>query len=92
MGAINLDMKIKATTSSELKSKFRDICEQSRYENGSQYSGDWGMKHDVKVVSTSLTDENDIIEFLEKKADKWDDALAVKFNENEYIVVAICSC
>lgn len=92
MGATNLSRVFKAKDQTELKEKFRQVCEQSRIEDGTSYSGCWGMKHNVKVVTSKHTDVDDIIEELEEKVDKWSDALAVKLNENEYIVVAEASC
>lgn len=92
MGATNLNKVFKAKDQTELKNKFRQVCEQSRIEDGSSYSGCWGMKHEVKVITSKHTDIDDIIDELEGKVDKWSEALAVKLNENEYVVVAEASC
>ena len=91
MGASNVSGIIKAKDQSELKKKFQELCQNDREENGSSYSGSWGMKHSVKVITSKHTDEDEILEELEEKADKWGDALAVKLPGDRYIVTACCS-
>ena len=91
MGATNLSIIIRAKDQNEFRKKFNQMCERSRDESGSSYSGEWGMKDNVKIVTSKFTDINAIVEELEEKADKWGDALAVKLKENEYLVVACAS-
>jgi hypothetical protein len=94
MGAEYCEETITAKTPEEVKILFKETIEQCEYDYGhAGYSGTFAEKIDVDV----LPDKPDGFwtrEELYNKADdvnKWDNAIAGRISETEYLVCGWCS-
>ena len=63
----------------ELRSFVDSLCSESRYRDGYEYSGSWGMKHGVAISKEVFSCRDEAAEYIANKNGKWDDnALAVR--------------
>ena len=81
MGAELAYITVRTQDKEAVKKRFDDSAEQSRYEDGHLYSGGIGMMHSIaKWVNGDRTQEQ-AVDFLMENHKKWDDAMAVQFQD-----------
>jgi hypothetical protein len=64
-----------------LKTRFAQLQEQDRYENGHSYSGGFGMAPGLRLHSTlePFPTKDAAYDYLESHAQKWEDAIGVRY-------------
>ncbi len=73
-------------TFQEAKTRFVEMQEQDKYENGHSYSGGIGMLVGVKNTCLTLNDRKSASQYIMEHAEKWESALAVQFHEQDKIL------
>lgn len=68
-----------ALSAAELRKEFDDLQRRAKDEHGSSYSGSWNMASglDIRAAQT-FTNEREADEYVENKAQKWEEAVAVR--------------
>lgn len=74
-----LDIKL---TEKEVSEKFSQLSEGAAYSHGHEYSGSWNMLDRVTFPTTQVFESlNAADKYATDKAEKWDNAVAVRFKE-----------
>lgn len=93
MGASFQTMILPASLSDEeIKSKFRDVQDQDRYENGHSYSGGFGMAKGLRLEPRTFDNPDDAWKYLEDHCQKWDEAKAVRARQPDSVTNPIIWC
>lgn len=87
------------TTSLESKKKvvehFESLQSLAAMESGNSYSGEINMAPGLDFHREVFESYDQALEFLESKCEKWENANACQFKENNkifYMIAALCSC
>jgi len=91
MGASDFTSEVKGTNEKELIESFERAMEASRFEDGnSPYSGGLGTLNGIVILTDPFPDRKewskrkkaDVIQYMLDRAEKWENALAVKTNDS----------
>lgn len=77
-------------TRQELKTKFDELQEQDRYENGHCYSGSIGMAQGLTIMDRVFPSTQEALNFLDTNCQKWGPAIAVR-GPTTWVVGAVCA-
>lgn len=84
-----------AVSRDDVKSRFRDLQEQDRYENGHSYSGGFGMASGLVFENATFDTEAKARDWLDANCKKWEEAIAVTFLDSEgkaaWMIGAMCA-
>ena len=79
----------------EVKTLFQQARDWDRFENGRFYSGGFGMASGLTFTGDIFKNETEAYDWLSDNAQKWEDALAVQFFDENYnlkwMIGALCA-
>lgn len=83
-----------ALTHKEVTDAFDKAQDQDRYENGHSYSGGFGMATGLTFEDRTFPNQDAAYDFLDSTCKKWENAIAVKFEndgETSWLIGACCA-
>lgn len=80
MGARFLATRI-AGDSATVREEFERMQADDAFSNGHEYSGGWNMATGIKFLDVSFADEDEAYEWLADRAQKWEEAIAVRLSQ-----------
>lgn len=66
-------------STTELRKRFKDHQDDCAYEDGHSYSGRLNMCPGLDVEDKTFENYNEAVEYIQTKAEKWENAVAVRY-------------
>jgi hypothetical protein len=96
MGASFASEIVKAKDKQELRTKFRELCDDARYMHGhGGYTGTFAEKDGISILSPPSGQEfwtTDQLDETDTADDKWGPVAAGLIAEGTYYLCGYCSC